>query len=98
MGDAEPLALALAERAAEHHAAFLAAIIDQRLRALAAARDDRRHGVAALLRLGDVEGDRLALGPGADRAARRLGEQARAREHVLEPLGEDHVERGAQSE
>ena len=94
----KPLPSDCAERAAEHHAAFLAAVIDQRLRALAVARDHGGHRVGALLRLGHVEADRLPLGPGADRAARRLGEQAVALEHVLEPFGEDHVERGAQRE
>src|SRR5438105_15307302 len=98
MGDAEAFAFILAECAAEHDAALLLAVIDERLRALAAARDDRRHGVATLLGLGDVEGDQLPLGPGADRAPRRLGEQAMAREHVLEPLLEDHIERLAQPE
>src|SRR5437016_4629344 len=53
--DAEALAFALPERAAKRDAAFLAAIVDERLCALAVSRDHRRDGIAALLRLGDVE-------------------------------------------
>ena len=72
MGNAERLALVLAEAAPEHHAAFVAAIVRERLRACAVAHHHGGHRIGALLRLGDVEGDRLPLGPGADRAARRL--------------------------
>ena len=82
----------------EHHAAFLAAVIDERLRALAVARDDRRHGVGALLRLGGIEARSPAPRPrcrprGA--SPRRAGGGGETR---LQPFGEDHVERGAQRE
>src|SRR5918993_3661936 len=65
----------------------LAAVVRNRLRARAVAHAHGRHRVGALLRLGAVEADRLPLRPGGHRVARRLGEEAMAREHVLQPLG-----------
>src|SRR4051812_22252699 len=97
MGDAEGLALQIADANAEHHAAFFLAVAVQR-HGIVAVDQHRRHGVGALGRLCDVEADHLALGPGRNRAPYRLAEQAVTQECVFQPFFKQHIDRLAQCE
>ena len=62
MGDAERLALQLADTDAEHHAALFLAIAMQR-DGIVTVHDYGRDGVGTFMRLRDIEAEHLALGP-----------------------------------
>src|SRR5262249_32634187 len=98
MGDAEGLALQVADADAEHHAAFFLAIAMQPVRAVIARHQHGGPRVGALSRFADVEGKHLALGPDRDRAPHRLAEQAVALEYVSESFRKQHVDGLAQRE
>ena len=74
VGDAEGLAGQLAQADAQHHAALVAAVVEQRLR-VAPLHQDVGDRVGPLGRVDDVEGQHLAFDPLGHRGPRRFGQQ-----------------------
>ena len=93
----KPLPLELAQADAEHHAALVAGVVEQRLR-VAPLHQDAGDGVGPLGRIGDVEGHNLPLGPPGDCRPRRLGQQRVPTDGVRQTFLLQHVDGFAQAE
>ena len=98
VSDAESLAFHFSKPRPEYDAAFSVAVILQWAGIATIGHKDSRHRIRTLARFRDIELDRLSFLPHGNGAADRLSQQTVAKEHVVKPFFEQHVEGLAQRE